>query len=96
MGKVQENFPNYRPKLPHKTLFDEIFSLLGGTGKIVNDCLTPFEISNSDSGHMAIIRVKEKEYGRRFKQSLYIAKIVSGLYKLEIMQDFGDVVKLFF
>ena len=87
------NFSNYGPK-PHKResaykpLFDQIFSLLGGTGKIVNDCLTPFETSNSDSGHMAIIRVKEKGYGRRFKQSLYIAKIVSGLYNLEIMQDF--------
>ena len=58
--------------------------LLGGTGgKMVEDSLIPYS-NEPESGHM-IIRVKLRSGGKRFKQSLCIAKIVSKMFKLEIL-----------
>ena len=43
---------------------------------------------------MAIIRVPIQEDGKRLTQSLWIAKMIAGMYKLEFIQDFGQQTSL--
>ena len=43
---------------------------------------------------MATIRVPQREHAIRMKQSLSIAKITSGAFKMEIIQDFGEETTL--
>ena len=43
---------------------------------------------------MATIRVPQREHAIRMKQSLSIAKITSGAFKIEIIQDFGEETTL--
>ena len=62
-------------------------TFLGGTMQIIQDCLTPYK-DNEDSGRMAIIRTSTVKSGIQFKQSLNIAKMKAGVYKLEVFQDF--------
>ena len=70
---------------------EKIISFLGGTGVVINDVLTKPQI---DSGQMVIIRVPQIKDGKRMRQSLSIAKVISGMKKLEIIQDFGAKTSL--
>ena len=48
----------------------------------------------TESGHMAIVRVPFQNDGLKLTQSLWIAKMIAGMYKLEFIQDFGQRTSL--
>ena len=84
--KVREKLKKLTKK--NQDISQEILKTLDGTSVIMNDVLTPYPNEN-ESGHMAIIRVPSVEDGKRFKQTLCIAKMKARIYELEIIQDFN-------
>ena len=77
----------------NQNISEHVMETLDGTSTIMNDVLKTYP-NNDESGHMAIIRVPEIKDGIRMKQTLCIAKMKSGLYKMEIIQDFGNKTTL--
>ena len=55
----------------------------------MNDILAPYPDNESDSGHMAIVRVPAVKDGIKFKQSLSIAKMKAGIFKGHVKTSYS-------
>ena len=79
-----------------------LLDYLGVTHAIIKSCMSKYD-DKEHSGHMTIIRMishKGIKHGNKMKQSLCIARHISGEHGLEIIQDYdstttlGNVTKL--